>query len=80
MDEPAEQARRLATLNDRRRQMTFAMSLPERPENRPVRYVLSTHSPVLRAILLFYTGEGPGEPGYPEPIDLVSSENGLSDL
>ena len=63
-----------------RRQMTFAMSLPERPENRPVRYVLSTHSPVLRAILLCYTGEDPGEPGYLEPIDLVFSENGSSEL
>jgi broad specificity phosphatase PhoE len=63
-----------------RRQMTFAMSLPERPENRPVRYVLSTHSPVLRAILLCYTGEDPGEPGYLEPIDLVFSEDGPSEL
>ncbi len=63
-----------------RRQMTFAMSLPDRPENRPVRYVLSTHSPVLRAILLCYTGEDPGEPGYLEPIDLILSENGSSEL
>jgi broad specificity phosphatase PhoE len=63
-----------------RRQMTFAMSLLDRPENRPVRYVLSTHSPVLRAILLCYTGEDPGEPGYLEPIDLILSENGSSEL
>jgi broad specificity phosphatase PhoE len=63
-----------------RRQMTFAMSLLERPENRPVRYVLSTHSPVLRAILVCYTGEDPGEPEYLEPIDLILSENGSSEL
>ena len=63
-----------------RRQMTFAMSLPDKQENRPVRYVLSTHSPVLRAILLCYTGEDPGEPGYLEPIDLILSENGSSEL
>jgi broad specificity phosphatase PhoE len=63
-----------------RRQMTFAMSLLDRPENRPVRYVLSTHSPVLRAILLCYTGEDPGEPRHLEPIDLILSENGSSEL
>jgi hypothetical protein len=56
------------------------MSLPDRQENRPVRYVLSTHSPVLRAILLCYTGEDPGEPGYLEPIDLTLSENGSPEL
>ncbi len=63
-----------------RRQMTFAMSLLDRLENRPVRYVLSTHSPVLRAILLCYAGEDPGEPGYLEPVDLILSENGSSEL
>jgi broad specificity phosphatase PhoE len=63
-----------------RRQMTFAMSLLDRLENRPVRYVLSTHSPVLRAILLCYTGKDPGEPRYLEPIDLILSENGSSEL
>jgi broad specificity phosphatase PhoE len=63
-----------------RRQMTFAMSLPERLENKPSRFILSTHSPVLRAILLCYTGEDPGEPGYLEPIDLILPENGLSEL
>jgi broad specificity phosphatase PhoE len=63
-----------------RRQMTFAMSLLDRPEDRPVCYVLSTHSPVLRAILLCYAGEDPGEPGYLEPIDLILSENGSSEL
>ncbi|MDQ3912603.1 MAG: histidine phosphatase family protein, partial [Actinomycetota bacterium] len=63
-----------------RRQMTFAMSLPERPENKPIRYILSTHSPVLRAILLCYTGEDPGEPGYLEPIDLILSGNRSSEL
>ncbi len=40
-----------------RRQMTFALSLPGVPKNTAVRYVLSTHSPVLRAILLCYLGE-----------------------
>ncbi len=63
-----------------RRQMTFAMSLSDRPENRPVRYVLSTHSPVLRAILSCYAGEDPGEPGHLEPIDLILSENGSQEL
>jgi broad specificity phosphatase PhoE len=63
-----------------RRQMTFAMSLPDKQENRQVRYVLATHSPVLRAILLCYMGEDPGEPGYLEPIDLILSENGSSEL
>lgn len=53
-----------------RRQMTFAMSLPG-AEDRPVRYVLSTHSPVLRAMLLCYLEEDLGEPGYLEPIDLI---------
>jgi broad specificity phosphatase PhoE len=59
-----------------RRQMTFAVSLREAREDRPVRYVLSTHSPVLRAILLAYLGEDPGEPGYLEPIDLILPEDG----
>ena len=63
-----------------RRQMTFAMSLPGAWEGRPVRYVLSTHSPVLRAILLAYLGEDPGEPGYLEPIDLILPEDGPSTL
>ena len=68
------------TLAVARRQMTFAMSLLDRLENRPTRYVLSTHSPVLRAILLCYTGEDPGEPGYLEPIDLILSDSGTSEL
>ena len=63
-----------------RRQMTFAMSLAERPENKPIRYILSTHSPVLRAILLCYTEEDPGEPGYLEPIDLILSRNRSPEL
>lgn len=63
-----------------RRQMTFAMSLPQRPDDRPIRYILSTHSPVLRALLLCYAGEDPGEPGYLEPIDLILSENKPSEL
>ncbi len=74
-DPPGEDAVAVA-----RRQMTFAMSLPEAREDRPVRYVLSTHSPVLRAILLAYLGEDPGEPGYLEPIDLILLEDGPSTL
>lgn len=62
-----------------RRQMTFAMSLPG-AEDRPVRYVLSTHSPVLRAILLCYLEKDPGEPGYLEPIDLIPSKDGPPQL
>jgi broad specificity phosphatase PhoE len=56
-----------------RRQMTFATSLLDKQEDRLVRYVLATHSPVLRAILLCYLGEDPGEPGHLEPIDLTLS-------
>jgi broad specificity phosphatase PhoE len=63
-----------------RRQMTFAVSLLEGPGNTSIRYILSTHSPVLRAILLCYTGEDPGEPDYLEPIDLILSGNGSSEL
>jgi broad specificity phosphatase PhoE len=63
-----------------RRQMAFAMSLPDVPEDRPVRYVLSTHSPVLRAISLCYLGEDPGEPGYLEPVDLILARAGSSEL
>jgi broad specificity phosphatase PhoE len=74
-DPPGEDAVAVA-----RRQMTFAMSLPEARGDRPVRYVLSTHSPVLRAILLAYLSEDPGEPGYLEPIDLILPEVGPSTL
>jgi broad specificity phosphatase PhoE len=56
-----------------RRQMTFATSLLDKKEDKPVRYVLATHSPVLRAILLWYLGEDPGEPGHLEPIALTLS-------
>jgi hypothetical protein len=56
-----------------RRQMAFATSLLDKQEDRPVRYVLATHSPVLRAILLCYLGEDPGEPGHLEPIELTLS-------
>jgi hypothetical protein len=35
---------------------------------------------VLRAILLAYLGEDPGEPGYLEPIDLMLPEDGPSTL
>ena len=63
-----------------RRQMTFAMSLLDKQEDRPVRYVLATHSPVLRAILLCYLGEDPGEPGHLEPIDLILSSGDEPEL
>ena len=63
-----------------RRQMTFATSLLDRLEDRPVRYVLATHSPVLRAILLCYLGEDPGEPGHLEPIDLTLSSDKAPEL
>jgi broad specificity phosphatase PhoE len=63
-----------------RRQMTFATSLLDKQEANPVRYVLATHSPVLRAILLRYLGEDPGEPGYLEPIDLTLSSGRASEL
>jgi broad specificity phosphatase PhoE len=56
-----------------RRQITFATSLLDKQEDRPLRYVLATHSPVLRAILLCYLGEDPGEPGHLETIDLSLS-------
>ena len=63
-----------------RRQMTFATSLLDKQEDRPVRYVLATHSPVLRAILLRYLGEDPGEPGHLEPIDLTLSRGEAPEL
>jgi broad specificity phosphatase PhoE len=63
-----------------RRQMTFATSLLDKQEDRPVRYILSTHSPVLRAILLCYLGEDPGEPGHLEPIDLALSNDEAPEL
>ena len=63
-----------------RRQMTFAMSLLDKQEDRPVRYVLATHSPVLRAILLCYLGEDPGEPGHLETIDLTLSSGEAPEL
>jgi broad specificity phosphatase PhoE len=63
-----------------RRQMTFAMSLLDKQEDRRLRYVLATHSPVLRAILLCYLGEDPGEPGHLEPIDLTLSNGEAPEL
>src|SRR5215218_2747513 len=63
-----------------RREMTFAMSLPDGQEDNPVRYVLATHSPVLRAILLRYLGEDPGEPEHLEPIDLTLSRGEAPEL
>lgn len=79
-DPPGEDAMAVA-----RRQLTFAMSLPDPREDRPVRYVLSTHSPVLRAISLCYLGRDPGEPEYLEPVDLLfpgehPSELGFRDI
>jgi broad specificity phosphatase PhoE len=63
-----------------RRQMTFATSLLDKQEDNPVRYVLATHSPVLRAILLRYLGEDPGEPGHLEPINLTLYSGSASEL
>jgi broad specificity phosphatase PhoE len=63
-----------------RRQMTFAASLLDRQEDGPVRYVLATHSPVLRAILLCYMGHDPGEPGHLEPVDLTLSDGEAPEL
>lgn len=74
-DPPGESTEAVA-----RRQLTFALSLPDLHEDRPARYVLSTHSPVLRAILLGFLGEDPGEPEYLEPIDLIATDDGTSEL
>ena len=63
-----------------RRQMTFATSLLDKQEDRPLRYILATHSPVLRATLLCYLGEDPGEPGHLEPIDLTLSRGEAPEL
>lgn len=74
-DPPGESTEAVA-----RRQLTFAMSLPDVHDDRPARYVLSTHSPVLRAILLGYLGRDLGEPDYLEPVDLILPEDGTSEL
>jgi broad specificity phosphatase PhoE len=63
-----------------RRQMTFATSLLDKHEDRLVRYILATHSPVLRAILLCYLGEDPGEPGHLEPIELTLARGEAPEL
>jgi broad specificity phosphatase PhoE len=63
-----------------RRQMTFATSLLDKQEDRLVRYVLATHSPVLRAILLCYLGEDPAEPEHLEQIDLILSSSDAPEL
>ncbi len=63
-----------------RRQMAFAASLLDAHEDRPVRYVLATHSPVLRAICLCYLGEDPGEPGHLEPVDLTLASGEAPEL
>lgn len=65
-DPPGEDAVAVA-----RRQLTFALSLREATVERPVRYLLVTHSPVLRAILRCYLGGDPGEPEYLESVDLA---------
>lgn len=74
-DPPGEDAAAVA-----RRQLAFALSLLERPERGPVRYALSTHSPVMRAILLYYLGEDPGEPDYLEPVYMIVSDTGSVEL
>jgi broad specificity phosphatase PhoE len=63
-----------------RRQMTFATSLPEGQKDDPVRYVLATHSPVLRSILLHHFGEDPGEPGHLEPLELTLTSGEAPEL
>lgn len=63
-----------------RRQMAFARSLQEAEGSVPSRYVLSTHSPVLRAILLCYMGADPGEPQYLESVDLILQEDAAPEL
>ena len=68
------------TLAVARRQMTFATSLPDKQEVGPVRYVLATHSPVLRAILLCYLGDDPGEPGHLEPVEMTLSKGEAPEL
>lgn len=74
-DPPGEDAAAVA-----RRQIAFATSLADISGRSRERYVLSTHSPVLRAILAHYLGEEPGEPEYLESVDLRFSENEASEL
>ena len=73
-DPPGEDAVAVA-----RRQMKFAMSLLDEPGGDTVRYVLSTHSPVLRSVVACYIGGDPGEPKHLEPVDLILS-NGQAEL
>lgn len=63
-----------------RRQMAFASSLLDGWDRSAARYVLSTHSPVLRAILAYCLGEDSGEPGYLEPVDLIFSSDKAPEL
>jgi broad specificity phosphatase PhoE len=63
-----------------RRQMTFATSLLDIQGDTLVRYVLATHSPVMRAILVCYLGEDPGEPEYLESIELLLSTDDAPEL
>ena len=67
-DPPGEDVEAVA-----RRQMAFAISLLDVPGDHTARYVLVTHSPVLRAILRRYLGEDPSEPEYLESVDLTLS-------
>ena len=63
-----------------RRQLAFAASLAEIENAGPVRYVLVTHSPILRAILSAVLGEDPGEPRYGEPVSLAFSDAAAPEL
>lgn len=63
-----------------RRQMAFATSLADTVGESSERYVLSTHSPVLRAILRHYFGKEPGEPEYLESVDLRLPSTGPPEL
>ncbi len=74
-DPPGEDATAVA-----RRQMAFAMSLADAAGESSERYVLSTHSPVLRGILRHYFGKEPGEPEYLEAVDLRLPSTGPPEL
>jgi broad specificity phosphatase PhoE len=56
-----------------RRQLAFASSLLDVPGEHPARYVLVTHSPVMRAVLRCCLGDDPGEPEFLESVDLTLS-------
>lgn len=67
-DPPGDNAESVA-----RRQLSFAASLLDIPGESPTRYILVTHSPVMRAILSHCLGQDPGEPEYLESVDLALS-------